>query len=356
MAEKKKRKLPVFYKVLFTCIIIALIAIAVGMLIIYGALDKYEKSQPKNVADSVFAEYYANHDFKKLAEKCAQTNSFESADAIAAYLNENYSNANLTCTSGASQNGELTYIVKADDVKFSYFTLKEINEDGFSYYEPSIFTAFGNYGKVMVDVPDGYKLYINSVEVSDSLITSKGVADAADIYLPEGVTGPVHDIYTISSLMNEPVVTATANDGSEAEVIADTSGKNFTVTVVSDKALESEMSEYCLKVAEEYSKMMEADSSWGVVSQYIDPSSDLYANALESAVNSAFVWDHDSYRFEDEKVGSFYRYNDDVFSCRMTFTHILTLGTKEFRDYFDSTFIFRNVDGQYKVCGMINHS
>ena len=156
--------------------------------------------------------------------------------------------------------------------------------------------------------------------------------------------------------MTAPTVTAIAPDGSSADVIADSANKSFTVMLNSDKALESEYAEYAMNVAKEYSKMMEADSYWGAVSVYFDPDSDIYQNVYESAQTTMFVIDHNGYRFEDETIGSFYKYNDDVFSCRIKFTHVLVSGTQEYKDYFDSTLIFRKNGDTYKVCGMINHA
>lgn len=69
-----------------------------------------------------------------------------------------------------------------------------------------------------------------------------------------------------------------------------------------------------------------------------------------------FVIDHNGYRFDDVFVGEFYGYSDDVFSCRVSFTHVLTAGAQEYKDYFDSTIFFRRVDGTFKICGMINNA
>ena len=355
MAKKEKKKLPVFYKILFTCVILALILILVGMVILYGILANYEKSQPKNVADKVFAEYYESGNYEKLAAKCAEGSPFESADDIAAYLNENYKGVEFTCTAGLEQNGKPTYIVKMGDKKISYFTLKEKNENSdFKSYEPDTFVVFGNYGTVTIDAPEGYVPYINGTEVPASLITKSDIPDEGDRFLPEGVTGPKHSVYTISGLMGKPELSAKAPDGQDASITEDSTGMNYSVALVSDKELEAEMGEYALKVAQEYSKFMESDSYWGAISGYFDPDSEVYENVATSL--NMFVWDHDGYRFDDVKVGSFYRYNENVFSARIAFTHVLVLGAQEFKDYFDTTLIFRNVGGEYKVCGMINHS
>lgn len=116
----------------------------------------------------------------------------------------------------------------------------------------------------------------------------------------------------------------------------------------------AEHKDYVLKAAEEYSKYMENDSWWGGISQYFDPSSEIYESARTSL--TMFVIDHNGYRFDDVFVGEFYGYSDDVFSCRVSFTHVLTAGAQEYKDYFDSTIFFRRVDGTFKICGMINNA
>ena len=123
-----KRTLPLFYKIFFSVLMLAVCAVGVGLWMLNGVLEEYESVQPKNVADEIFAKYYASHDFDTLAAKCATENPFASAADVASFLHEKYDGAEMTCTSGAAQGEAPTYIVKVNDYKISSFTLKESAE------------------------------------------------------------------------------------------------------------------------------------------------------------------------------------------------------------------------------------
>lgn len=97
-----KRTLPLFYKIFFSVLMLAVCAVGVGLWMLNGVLEEYESVQPKNVADEIFAKYYASHDFDTLAAKCATENPFASAADVASYMHEKYDGAEMTCTSGAA--------------------------------------------------------------------------------------------------------------------------------------------------------------------------------------------------------------------------------------------------------------
>ena len=52
-----KRTLPLFYKIFFSVLMLAVCAVGVGLWMLNGVLEEYESVQPKNVADEIFAKY-----------------------------------------------------------------------------------------------------------------------------------------------------------------------------------------------------------------------------------------------------------------------------------------------------------
>ncbi len=352
-----KRTLPLFYKIFFSVLVLAVCAVGVGLWMLNGVLEEYESVQPKNVADEIFAKYYASHDFDTLAAKCATENPFESAADVASYLHEKYDGAEMTCTSGAAQGEAPTYIVKVNDYKISSFTLKESAEKskhGWVKYEEGDFVLYYDTAEVTVTAPETYKVFVNSVELGEAQVAQKDIPGEGDELLPQGVEGVKYTKYTVKGLIKTPEITSESPDGLASEVKYVESEKMYKVSPLFDDALMAEHKDYVLKAAEEYSKYMENDSWWGGISQYFDPSSEIYESARTSL--TMFVIDHNGYRFDDVFVGEFYGYSDDVFSCRVSFTHVLTAGAQEYKDYFDSTIFFRRVDGTFKICGMINNA
>ena len=352
-----KRTLPLFYKIFFSVLMLAVCAVGVGLWMLNGVLEEYESVQPKNVADEIFAKYYASHDFDTLAAKCATENPFASAADVASYMHEKYDGAEMTCTSGAAQGEAPTYIVKVNDYKISSFTLKESAErskHGWVKYEEGDFVLYYDTAEVTVTAPETYKVFVNSVELGEAQVTQKDIPGEGDELLPQGVEGVKYTQYTVKGLIKTPEIISESPDGLASEVKYVESEKMYRVSPLFDDALMAEHKDYVLKAAEEYSKYMENDSWWGGISQYFDPSSEIYESARTSL--TMFVIDHNGYRFDDVFVGEDYGYSDDVFSCRVSFTHVLTAGAQEYKDYFDSTIFFRRVDGTFKICGMINNA
>ena len=102
--------------------------------------------------------------------------------------------------------------------------------------------------------------------------------------------------------------------------------------------------------------MMSDDQWWGNVAKYFDPESAIYDDAQDVSQYTWFTLDHDSAEIRDATASQFLRYSEDVFSCRVKFTEVLKQGANEFKDFFDSTVIWRRVDGTWKICGMINNA
>jgi hypothetical protein len=358
MKHTQKKKFPLFYKIYFIIIALVVAASVIGLWWLWGVLRDYEDSQPKHVADAIFEKYYTSGDFTALAAKCAEGNPFESASAVAKYLNENYKDAEMTCTSGAMKNGLPTYIVKVGDYKVSSFTLKEKekNSRGWEMFEEGTFEVYYGTSALTVIVPTGYSVAIDGIPLDDSYVTERAIPSPEAEYLPEGVTGITYVKYEVRGLLEDPDVRVTGTDGRAAQVSYDEKDKAYHTYPLFDEKLKEEQSDYVIEAISKYTLMMSADQYWGNVKKYFDPDSSIYEDTYESAQYTWTVIDHDSAQITDAEASRFLRYSDNVFACRVTMTNILTKGTQTFRDPVDWTVIFRNVNGEWLICGMINNS
>ena len=354
---KSGKKLPLFYKIYFSVIAVVLVATVIGLWWLWGVLKDYEESQPKHVADAIFEKYYTSGDFSALAAKCAEDNPFESADVISKYLNDNYKGAEMTCTSGAMKDGLPTYIVKVGDYKVSSFTLKEKekNSRGWEMYEEGTFEVYYTTDALTIIVPTGYSVEVEGVALDESFVTEKAIPSAEAEYLPEGVTGITYVKYEIQGLLDDPDIRVTGADGRVAECTYEESDKAYHTYPLFDETLEKELKDYVIEAISQYTLMMSADGYWGNVKKYFDPDSQIYEDTYESAQYTWTVIDHDSAEITDAEASHFLRYSDDIFSCRVKMTNVLTKGTETFKDPVDWTVIFRNVDGTWLICGMISN-
>ena len=357
-ARQGAKKPSLFYKIYFVVIALVLVAAVIGLWWLWGVLRDYEDSQPKHVADEIFAKYYTSGDFSALAAKCVESNVFESADAIAKYLNEHYKGAEMTCTSGAMKDGLPTYIVKVGDYKVSSFTLKEKekNSRGWEMYEEGTFEVFYDTETLTVIIPTGYSVTVDGIALGDDQITERAIPSPEAEYLPEGVTGITYVKYEIRGLLEDPDIRVTGTDGRVAECVYEEKDKAYHTYPLFDEALEKEQSEYVIEAISQYTLMMSADNYWGAVKKYFDPDSQIYEDTYESAQYTWTIIPHDTATITDAEASRFIRYSDDIFACRVKMTNILTKGAETFKDPVDWTVIFRNVGGEWLICGMITNS
>ncbi len=360
---RTKKRFPVFYTVYLILVVLALILIHCGLGVVKKYLAEYESVQPKYLAAEIFEEYYSSGDFKKLIEACPpQVTPYEDSEAVSRYLSEFTKGKEISysrITSGLD--ASIRYIVKADDIKFSSFTLTESqtkSKRGMTQYELSEFEIHCTGNETFrITAPKGYTVSLNGVTLDASAFTGNETRDVSWDYMPEGVDGITYCEYVVDGLYFPPTaVTVVSPDSREytAEKLADGS---YRASVLYDEAMHEEHSAYALEAAEAIAKYMQNDASFYAISAYLDRESDLYQNVRTSLTQ--FVIDHVSYSFEDESVTEFYSYDENTFSCRVSFTHVLKYsrysGLEDYRDYIDTTYFFRRVGDKFQMYARYNH-
>lgn len=355
-----KKRLPVFYIIYFSLIAIFLIALFIGLRVVRTYLADYETALPQYEAERIFETYYAAGDYSALLEQTeVSISSLETKEDLLAWLR--------TCTAGKTityssittgLDGTIKYIVKADDVKFSAFTLREsgkTSEKGFTLYEADTFTLYcaGNES-VTVTAPAGYSVYVNDVLLDDTYRTGTETRDSSWNYMPDGVNGITFVEYYADGLYLSPQsVRVLSADGQECPI---TAGENntYTAAIVFSEQLQTEYADYVVSAAQAISAYMQNDGSFSKAAAYIDPESDLYINLRTSL--TYFVRSHSSYSFEDVQTSEFYAYDENTFSCRVSFTHVLKrYGSQDYKDYIDTTFFLRRIGDTFLIYDRYNH-
>ena len=347
-----KKRLPVFYIVYLSLVVVAIVGILLGMNWLKGYLAEYESARPDYVAQDVFEEYYTSGNFDKLADITYNSDSFDSVEAVAGFLNEQYGEAELSYNSVSSGDEDvLKYIVKSGDYKISSFTLKksaETTERGFALYEADSFEVFYVAEKsVSILAPDFATVSLNGKELTDAQIKDKGVILETADSTPEGINPVQYNRYSVSGLINDPEIKVMSGE-LENPVRYNSETKEFEAGLPNDATLEAEHKEFVLAAVKEYAKYMEMDSWWGRVSPYFDTTTDLYASIR--TVAQYFVYPHEGYRFENEYAGEFYAYDENTFSCRVSVLQVLTNpGMEDFKDPIDMTVYLRRVGNKFLI-------
>lgn len=359
---KRKRRFPVFWTALLFFTAACAAALMFGLSELRAWLADYESVQPKYEAQKVFDEYFADPDYGRLLEITGyELSPFEDRSYLEKYLHSLTDGTEITYTgvltgSGA---GEKKYAVRSGGSKFAEFTIapgEKTSVYGYPYYELTGLSLFYNRGSISVGVtvPDGMVLYINGKEADASYITESGIETESCRHMPEGVSGITFSRYEAGGLLYEPELRVTNASGTEeAPLTDDTERGGCRAQILYSDTLRAEYSDTVITAAEKYAAFMQMDGSYAFL-KYFEVGTELY-NDIKT-VAFYFVWDHDGYEFEDVNAREFYAYDENTFSCRVSFVHVLhKKGMSDYRDYIDITFYLRRVGDTFLIYDRYNN-
>ncbi len=372
---KYKRKMPLFYKALITALSVGFAVLAVLIFFLMGYLKDYEASLPDKVADRVFNDYFVTRDYSALYDKMTNPKSeFETKESFVKYLSEtNFLKVEgLEYISVASEIGSdyLRYSIRATDpsyignstapkINIASFLLKKTGKksaNGFALYELSevtLNTLPSVTASIMV--PVGYSAEINGEPMSDKYISGEPIKTESCEHMPEGVEGLKYNLYTFENLVKLPVFSVKSNGGLSCAVNYDAEREVYISDVSYNAGLEAAFSDHVIEAAHKYAAFMQRDTTFAKLSEYLENGTALYDDIRKTPTN--WVIDHDSYEFADTVASEFYSYDENTFSCRVRFTHILKRKRLEdYKDYVDVTFYLRkNDDGKYLIYDRTNN-
>lgn len=349
----KDKKFPIFYICLLILIVIVVVLTELGKSQLKDVLKEYEDSQPKYVAEDFLESNFTGSVGKACAQLFAsQISEYESEESIAAYFDDVTAGQEFALQSvSTGVGGDLQYVVKCDNKKFVTFSIVksgETTEHGFDLYRLS--DAVLNeklLNTYSIKVPIGYSLTVNGVAADVQYCLGDRIETESQEFMPEGVDGIVYTTYMFPKLCGEPTFAVTAPNGKICEVMQNEDGV-YHAKIAYDDALADAYSEYVVEATKAYACYLQKDAGFAKVGKYMDPTSQLYAN-IKSSPNWMVI-DHNSYDFEDIQTSEFYAYSEDVFSCRVTLTHVLKYPRlDDYRDALDITWYLRKVDGQYLI-------
>lgn len=363
--KTKAKKMPRFYVALIICWCVALCLLGVALFVVRGYLADYESVQPKYLAEEIFNTYFKNKDYNGIFAYADINDSlFESDEALAEYLTDLTEDKELSyhLISSGMDTGVAKYIVKYNEndkeIKIASFTLEvgdEKSEKGFAKYSLRNFELFFPENIfVLIKAVKGAVPYVNGRELSDEYIVEDNIEHESCAHMPKGVEGIKYSLYKVDGLVCQPELSAKDQAGNELKLSYSPLDGYYVTEVPYDETLEAEQEEHVIAAAQAFAAYMQNDATQGKLNPYFDKNTDLY-NSIRSTLQWAIV-DHDSYHFEDADASEFYRYNENVFSCRVKFVHVLKRrGLEDYRDVVDETFYLHNVNGKYLVYDITNN-
>lgn len=357
---KKKFRFSYFYTILALLVVAGCITLHFAKAKITDYLQDYENTQPKYVAEKVFNEYYQTRNFEKmLSISKTDVSPAESIEDLIRYFEKLTEGKEITYSSVSTDLKDeiINYSVKVDGEKFSTFTIKKselVSKYDFPLYEMGeIVNDVTPEESATIKAPDDAIVYINGIALDASYCIQSGMKTACCNYLPEDVQGITYNTYKIEGLLFEPVITVKSNNG-ESVITYDEKTDVYTAAIAYSESLKEEYSAYIIEAAEKYAAYMEYDGSFGEAAKYFIKGTTLYENLRTSSTQFAII--HTDYRFEDVKTGEFYQYDENTFSCRVSFTHVLIkTGSDDYQDYIDITYFLKKVDDKFLIYDAYNN-
>ncbi len=345
---------PLFYKIYFSVVAVFLVLLIIGLFVLNSVLSVYEAAQPTGYIDGIIKEYLEKGDIYKLNEDFGVNLSiYENGAKFNDAFNKLLDGEKLNAVSSAKKldGFDEAYNIKAGDKVLMTLYLKKSDkagEYGIKGYELGKAEFNSDICKTYtVNAPSDIKLLVNGVEVKSE--------DRKDLEMPDILTDKIgdkkvitHQSFKLSGFLTDEFdLKAYDALGNEADI-----AKNNNVYTVSQIVPEDELNELkslAINSTQSYAKFMQEDAGLGTVAQYFDTSTEFY-NYIKKT--ERFVWDHTGYGFEDIEFTEAHKYTDTLYSCRVRFTHYLTLGEKRYEDYFDKYVYVEKTDNGLKVIDM----
>ena len=222
-AGKKKTKKSAFWKGLLIAVMVAAVAILIGLIWFFNWLSDYEDSERHHVAENALAVCAAG-DFETIASFTDVVRSgLESREVYAEEIAKLMSGKTLTYAKAFSYDRfeKPIYKIMADGKYVCRLVLRKDGKSRYNFdkYAVDYFTEFDfGSGKVAFLVPDYYQVYCNGVLLDESYIARKGLNTELLKYALTDSAEPSLARYEISGLTGRCDITAKDQFGGTVEL------------------------------------------------------------------------------------------------------------------------------------------
>ncbi|MBR2635089.1 MAG: hypothetical protein IKD31_05875 [Clostridia bacterium] len=373
---KGRRYFPFFWVIYTVLIAVFAVALSYGLGWLNRFLVAFENSQPIHRAEAIFREYFSGSDYVAALEKSNfKVGEYETLASVSRYLTELKGEREVSYYSISTSETEAKYnfvfIDPADLERDETNTAPENDIQGVPstkiatvrFVRSDVADEFGFFGYEFADMemfatpthsfkvtlPASSKLYCNGKEVSAEKKTAEE-PHPFNQFLPKGldVEGVTMVTYEASGLFLEPEMRAVDRDliPHVLTFLEDEGGYRSNLNYSAD--LKDAYSKRIMEGMQAYACHMQNDVRLAVVKPYFDLQSEFYIGILENL--SQFVWDHDSYEFQNQYIDEFYRFDDNTFCCHVSFDHVLKLrGREDYIDRLDMIIFARKIGNEFYI-------
>lgn len=357
--QKLRKNARRFYRVYFIATAAILCLFLILMIPLRSWLVRFETTQPDHHSQQVFDTLFAQQDWGKVydAAKLEDTD-FETRDDFIAYMQAKVSAAKDKVISfyetSAGLSKDHKYIVQLGNEKIATFTLTGIVDDNKTDWSmSSLQLAVGRDHSVSIQRLPGYTVLLNGKEVSDDYIV-RSIATKAEEYLPEGVHGfTLQELY-VDGLMTTPTVEVLDTDKKPVPTIFSVADNCYKLDLPVAEMTGAEK-DVILGAAKANALFAIRAIGTGDLSKYFDYTTQIYKDICNTPT---FIQSFASYSFDESvtAISDFYRYNDEIFSARVTLQLDITRknGTVKSLD-MNTTYLFaKNSAGTFMVSNITN--
>lgn len=348
----------IFYTVFFACILAIYTFTYFKLGDLQDWLVRYESAQPTRKYEEVFHLYFEDPNWGLLYDNAGMKESaYEGRDAFIAYMEEKVGDQPLTgLETSAGLSKDKKYIIRLGDEKIASFTLVDKNQatevtDIPNWQLGTIELFYEGQGTYYVQTIQGQTVQINGVPL-DETHTIQIATNKAGEYLPEGVSGPTTALHQVDGLLVKPTVTVTDASGNTVETAYDEQTHTFTVPALQEQQIGEAEKKTALDAIKTYAMYMSVKGGMeNELAEYFQRGTKLFktVTSMERNWNQRYK-DHS---FSDDSVKDYVRYNDELFSARVSTTlHLVRGDGSEKVNQLDQSMFFKKIDGKWKCYEM----
>ena len=342
-----------FYRIYFMIIGVFFVLLAAGLCLLYAWLGAYEPARPATVIQTMHADYIRKGDLYALKEKGGlKISPYETERTLNAAFGSIIEGKELALQADVAKRSGPTrgYIVTADGEPLLTIQLRQQKTGGRLGVKPYVpagaALAEKYYHAVTITAPSNAEISVNGIALEKETPAEQAVPEV--LRQKEGEAAlAVPQTYTLEHFLSAaPEITAAG----EAPFTVTGENGAYSIRQTLDAGAEKQIQDFALLAAQTYAAHMQNDAPLRKVAEYVDTETAFYKNIQSSMV--MFAWEHNGYAFEASRCGEVYAYSDALYRCRVSFTQVLYLGSKTYRDPFDQYVYLCKTAGGWKVIDM----
>ena len=208
---------------------------------------------------------------------------------------------------------------------------------------------------VAIKVPAGYTAYIGDYAIGvENLVADSTEPSAYNEYLSSDATPLNYVSYSIGGFIDMPDVSARSADGAECAVSFDSDSLTYVSLPVHNDKMRSELENMIFDGMEKLTLYLQyvPGTTKEDVRAYFDTSSEIWS--AYASIPPQWNYEAESYRFEDKRISDFIVYDENYFSCRVSFHYIGRRGSEYRHELQDKVVFYKKYGNRYYICNMVN--